>query len=63
LGPLIDDGSLIFERGHRHELGGHFDENPYGPMPAQGAAQGAASQVEQEEEELTQESEPERTEP
>lgn len=63
LGPLIDDGSLIFERGHRHELGGHFDENPYGPMPAQGAVQGAASQVEQEEEEeeeeLTQESEPE----
>ena len=59
LGPLIDDGSLIFERGHRHELGGHFDENPYGPMPAQGAA----SQAEQEEEELTQESEPERTEP
>ena len=66
LGPLIDDGSLIFERGHRHELGGHFDENPYGPMPqAEQPAQGAASQVEQEEEEeeLTQESEPERTEP
>ena len=31
LQPLIDDGSFIFERGHRHELGGHFDENPYGP--------------------------------
>tara|TARA_R110000822_G_scaffold301933_1_gene426026 strand:+ start:625 stop:3255 length:2631 start_codon:yes stop_codon:yes gene_type:complete len=31
--PLIDDGSLIFESGHRHELGGHFDEQPYGPPP------------------------------
>ena len=35
LGPLIDDGSFLFERGHRHELGGHFDENPYGPPPAE----------------------------
>jgi len=34
LGPLIEDGSFLFERGHRHELGGHFDENPYGPPPA-----------------------------
>ena len=33
LQPLIDDGSFLFERGHRHELGGHFDENPYGPPP------------------------------
>lgn len=33
LQPLIDDGSFIFERGHRHELGGHFNENPYGPPP------------------------------
>ena len=31
LQALIDDGSFIFEPGHRHELGGHFDENPYGP--------------------------------
>ena len=31
LNTLIDDGSLIFEKGHRHELGGHFEENPYGP--------------------------------
>lgn len=35
LKPLIDDGSLIFERGHRHELGGHFEEEPYGPPPAE----------------------------
>ena len=33
LQPLIDDGSFIFERGHRHELGGHFDAEPYGPPP------------------------------
>ena len=31
LNTLIDEGSLIFEKGHRHELGGHFEENPYGP--------------------------------
>ena len=31
--PLVQDGSFIFEKGHRHELGGHFDENPYGPEP------------------------------
>jgi len=30
-GPLVEDGSLLFERGHRHELGGHFDAEPYGP--------------------------------
>jgi hypothetical protein len=35
LQPLIDDGSFIFERGHRHELGGHFDAEPYGPPPAE----------------------------
>lgn len=34
-GPLVDDGSLLFEKGHRHELGGHFDQNPYGPPPAE----------------------------
>ena len=34
LQPLIDDGSFLFERGHRHELGGHFDEEPYGPPAA-----------------------------
>ena len=33
LGPLIEDGSFLFERGHRHELGGHFNEEPYGPPP------------------------------
>lgn len=33
LSPLIEDGSLIFERGHRHELGGHFDRESYGPPP------------------------------
>tara|TARA_R110000803_G_scaffold94052_3_gene161539 strand:+ start:434 stop:2809 length:2376 start_codon:yes stop_codon:yes gene_type:complete len=33
LGPLINDGSLLFERGSRHELGGHFDEQPYGAPP------------------------------
>ena len=32
-GPLVDDGSFLFERGNRHELGGHFDQNPYGPLP------------------------------
>lgn len=32
-GPLVDDGSFLFERGNRHELGGHFDQNPYGPQP------------------------------
>jgi len=29
-GPLVDDGSFLFERGHRHELGGHFDREEYG---------------------------------
>jgi len=40
---LIDDGSFLFETGHRHDLGGHFDENPYGPPvePALGAAAGS----------------------
>tara|TARA_Y100000592_G_C5469199_1_gene318407 strand:+ start:433 stop:2889 length:2457 start_codon:yes stop_codon:yes gene_type:complete len=39
---LVDDGSFLFEEGHRHELGGHFDANPYGPPvePALGAAAG-----------------------
>ena len=34
LDPLIKDGSLLFEKGHRHELGGHFEQEPYGPPPA-----------------------------
>lgn len=45
-GPLVDDGSFLFERGDRHELGGHFDENPYGPAPQaeqQGEPQGEPS--------------------
>ena len=33
LDPLLQSGDLLFERGHRHELGGHFDEQPYGPPP------------------------------
>ena len=33
--PLVQEGSFIFEKGHRHELGGHFDQNPYGPEPPQ----------------------------
>ena len=33
LGPLVQDGSFLFEKGHRHELGGHFDREPYGPPP------------------------------
>tara|TARA_R110000751_G_scaffold4966_2_gene23536 strand:+ start:1602 stop:3023 length:1422 start_codon:yes stop_codon:yes gene_type:complete len=52
--PLIDDGSLIFEKGHRHELGGHFKEQPYGPPPVLEADQlkeelqgGATGQEEQ----------------
>ena len=32
-GPLVDDGSFLFERGHRHELGGHFDREEYGAPP------------------------------
>lgn len=35
LDPLIKDGSLLFEKGHRHELGGHFEAEPYGPPPAE----------------------------
>jgi hypothetical protein len=38
-GPLVDDGSLLFEKGHRHELGGHFDQEPYGPPAAPQAAE------------------------
>ena len=45
LGPLIDDGSFLFERGHRHELGGHFDENPYGPPEEPGLLQQGAEAV------------------
>ena len=40
LQPLVDDGSFLMERGHRHELGGHFDEQPYGPPPPVPAAEG-----------------------
>ena len=44
LQPLIESGELLFERGHRHELGGHFDEQPYGAPPtrAQTVAEEAA---------------------
>ena len=34
---LIENQSLLFERGHRHELGGHFDREQYGPPPVGGA--------------------------
>ena len=50
LNTLIDDGSLIFEKGHRHELGGHFEENPYGP-PGKVSAQVLEPQPEPEPEE------------
>ena len=43
LGPLINDGSLLFEKGHRYELGGHFDREPFGPVPA--ATRPSASQL------------------
>lgn len=33
LSPLINSGAFLFEKGHRHELGGHFDREPYGPPP------------------------------
>lgn len=42
-GPLVDDGSFLFERGNRHELGGHFDQNPYGPLPQVEEPQGEPS--------------------
>jgi len=29
----IDSGELTFEKGHRHELGGHFYRNAYNPPP------------------------------
>lgn len=45
LGPLVDDGSLLFEKGHRHELGGHFDEQPYGPPQEPGLLQQGAEAV------------------
>ena len=44
-GPLVDDGSFLFERGNRHELGGHFDENPYGPPQEPGLLQQGAEAV------------------
>ena len=31
LSPLINSGAFLFEKGHRHELGGHFDREAYGP--------------------------------
>ena len=46
-GPLVDDGSFLFERGNRHELGGHFDENPYGPPPPQAEQQGEPGLLQQ----------------
>jgi len=48
---LIDDGSFLFEEGHRHELGGHFDANPYGP-PVEPALAAAAGSLEEELEEV-----------
>ncbi len=38
-GPLVNDGSFLFERGHRHELGGHFDREPYGPPAPRGGVE------------------------
>ena len=47
LQPRIDSGELLFEKGHRHELGGHFDEQPYGPPPVGGQTVGElAAEVE-----------------
>ena len=44
---MIESGELLFERGHRHELGGHFDEQPYGPPPTGGQTVGElAAEVE-----------------
>ena len=43
LDPLIKDGSLLFEKGHRHELGGHFEAEPYGPPPASAAPEAASA--------------------
>ena len=34
LSKKVDQGHLIFEKGHRHELGGHFAAEPYGAPPA-----------------------------
>ena len=34
LSPLIESGAFLFEKGHRHELGGHFDREAYGPPSA-----------------------------
>lgn len=48
---LVDDGSFLFEEGHRHELGGHFDANPYGP-PVEPALGAAAATLEEEEKEV-----------
>jgi len=44
LSPLIQSGDLLFERGHRHELGGHFDEQPYGPPPQEPEGPGLLQQ-------------------
>ena len=48
---LVDDGSFLFEEGHRHELGGHFDANPYGP-PVEPTLGAAAATLEEEEKEV-----------
>ena len=44
LSPLLQSGDLLFERGHRHELGGHYDEQPYGPPPPPTGSGGAAAE-------------------
>ncbi len=44
---LIDDGSFLFEEGHRHQLGGHFESNPYGP-PVEPALEAAGQELEEE---------------
>ena len=44
LSPLLQSGDLLFERGNRHELGGHFDEQPYGPPPPPAGTAGAAAE-------------------
>jgi len=44
LSPLINSGALLFEKGHRHELGGHFDREPYGPPPEEPLLQEAQAE-------------------
>ena len=44
LSPLIESGAFLFERGHRHELGGHFDREAYGPPPEEPLLQEAQAE-------------------